>query len=195
MYLREPYPNELYHHGIKGQKWGIRRWQNEDGSLTAAGREHYGLDSGDANKETRGYKRVLNAMEKARAADVSGDIRYTEKANRARNDLNRKANIDEAKKYRDSIKTQDEATNKIISELKKKGYNHSSKDTIRAINDGNAYLATLIGGLPGAVLYNTGKTLYNKNVYGTKYSAKVNGRVIDQTPDMVASKKHKVTRD
>lgn len=32
----------LYHHGIKGQKWGLRRWQNEDGSLTPAGREHYG---------------------------------------------------------------------------------------------------------------------------------------------------------
>lgn len=27
----------LYHHGIKGQKWGVRRYQNEDGSYTAAG--------------------------------------------------------------------------------------------------------------------------------------------------------------
>ena len=34
--------NELYHFGIKGQKWGIRRYQNEDGTLTAAGRERYG---------------------------------------------------------------------------------------------------------------------------------------------------------
>lgn len=34
--------SELYHHGIKGQKWGIRRWQNEDGSLTKEGYEHYG---------------------------------------------------------------------------------------------------------------------------------------------------------
>ena len=30
--------DELYHHGIKGQKWGVRRYQNEDGSLTAAGK-------------------------------------------------------------------------------------------------------------------------------------------------------------
>lgn len=31
---------ELYHHGILGQKWGIRRYQNKDGSLTPAGQRH-----------------------------------------------------------------------------------------------------------------------------------------------------------
>lgn len=36
------YSDELYHHGIKGQKWGTRHYQNEDGSLTPAGRERYG---------------------------------------------------------------------------------------------------------------------------------------------------------
>lgn len=36
------YNDELYHHGIKGQKWGIRRFQNEDGSLTPAGEKRYG---------------------------------------------------------------------------------------------------------------------------------------------------------
>ncbi len=36
---------ELYHSGIKGQKWGIRRYQNEDGTLTEEGRERYALNS------------------------------------------------------------------------------------------------------------------------------------------------------
>lgn len=37
--------NELYHHGIKGQKWGIRRYQNPDGSLTPEGKQHYKKDT------------------------------------------------------------------------------------------------------------------------------------------------------
>ena len=39
---------ELYHHGIKGQKWGIRRFQNKDGSLTPAGKKRYD-DSNNTN--------------------------------------------------------------------------------------------------------------------------------------------------
>lgn len=37
--------NELYHHGIQGQKWGRRRWQNEDGTLTDDGKKRYLKDS------------------------------------------------------------------------------------------------------------------------------------------------------
>ena len=36
--------NYLQHYGIKGQKWGIRRYQNEDGTLTPAGKARYGTD-------------------------------------------------------------------------------------------------------------------------------------------------------
>lgn len=37
--------NELYHAGVKGMKWGVRRYQNADGSLTDAGRKRYARDA------------------------------------------------------------------------------------------------------------------------------------------------------
>lgn len=52
---------QLYHHGIKGQKWGRRRYQNPDGSLTAAGRKRYGPEHLDyPDKVTNTTKRVID---------------------------------------------------------------------------------------------------------------------------------------
>ena len=52
----------LQHHGIPGQKWGIRRFQNEDGSLTAEGKARYGTQRGWEAKQM--YKRgAIDAAE------------------------------------------------------------------------------------------------------------------------------------
>ena len=45
--------DELYHHGIKGQKWGVRRFQNKDGSLTPAGKERYYVDNENGTSITK----------------------------------------------------------------------------------------------------------------------------------------------
>lgn len=41
----------LCHYGIKGQKWGVRRFQNEDGSYTAIGKERYGIGRNGIDKQ------------------------------------------------------------------------------------------------------------------------------------------------
>lgn len=57
--------NELYHHGIKGQKWGVRRFQNEDGSYTEAGRKRYGYDERSGSSDGKSRKALSDKQKKA----------------------------------------------------------------------------------------------------------------------------------
>lgn len=66
--------NELAHHGIKGMKWGIRKYQNSDGSLTAAGRKRY------AKLKQREGKAKLKAKRKAAKAAVKAAKKAEKKA-------------------------------------------------------------------------------------------------------------------
>lgn len=50
-----PISDDLYHHGIQGQKWGVRRYQNPDGTLTNEGKERYG-QLGEYSKRSRGLE-------------------------------------------------------------------------------------------------------------------------------------------
>lgn len=67
---------ELTHHGILGMKWGHRRYQNKDGSLTAAGKKRYGDD--DETVDKKAYEESKQkALKSGSAADVlkyQGDL-------------------------------------------------------------------------------------------------------------------------
>lgn len=58
-----PY-EELYHHGIDGQHWGVRRYQNEDGSLTPEGRIRYGRKGISGQEARRIYKQDVKQINK-----------------------------------------------------------------------------------------------------------------------------------
>lgn len=69
MYRSFYFCDELYHHGIKGQRWGVRRFQNKDGSLTPEGIKRYKTDlkfkeKYDKSVAKRESKRVEKLMKK-----------------------------------------------------------------------------------------------------------------------------------
>ena len=83
--------SDLYHHGILGMKWGVRRYQNADGSLTAAGKSRYHVQEGKHGK-TEIVDRYGTKMK-------GRDRRYIEKQMKA--DLKAKGG-DEYKEYKNA---------------------------------------------------------------------------------------------
>lgn len=85
------YSDELYHHGIKGQRWGIRRYQNKDGTLTPAGKKRAakleaeyekvtGKKMGDTSQTSskKSMKEMTDAELKARTDRMIAEKNYLE---------------------------------------------------------------------------------------------------------------------
>lgn len=121
------FDDELYHHGILGQRWGHRRFQNEDGSWTPEGRERYG--EGDARTkakttyETQKYKANLKSKaQKEKDVRAAKEERNRIKEQAKTNKLIKKeqAKLDQqgAKKFGNTKKMSDEDLAKAIDRLK-----------------------------------------------------------------------------
>jgi len=93
-YLSPPTPNELYHYGILGMKWGVRRFQNKDGSLTELGKERYYKYKTDVekakaevSKAKAAYKKTLTDYYKKTKGGLVYDSKATDKLIKAAKDL------------------------------------------------------------------------------------------------------------
>ena len=112
----------LAHHGIKGQKWGVRRYQNEDGTLTAEGREHYSWGKNDYQSlrskrlnrkvqiESKKGTKLVSKLAKKYGNDVEKIIndkrmiRYDKKGKKLKDSLDRSIESDFQKQNYKTIK-------------------------------------------------------------------------------------------
>lgn len=77
--------NELVHYGVRGMKWGVRRYQNKDGSLTAAGRKRYsedGPDSASSAKTKSSKGKVSSSASAKKSVSEMTDDEIRQKINR-----------------------------------------------------------------------------------------------------------------
>lgn len=114
------YDDCLEHHGIKGQKWGVRRFQNPDGSLKPAGQKRYFSETKRIVGKTKPYEsyKALSSKEKRNRATemMKGAI-----SDKDRGELKRLS--DESRKAHQSIKGShskkaDEAWEKVTTKRK-----------------------------------------------------------------------------
>lgn len=129
--MRHTTNTELYHWGIKGQKWGRRRYQNSDGSLTPAGKKRY-YDTPELNKQK-------TEMQKARAVYKTSKSAYNKASNRYQNvptaknreamaDARSQFNMDRLAYQRSKLKYN---TNKEVARIQDKGITFDKKSKHR----------------------------------------------------------------
>lgn len=133
--------NELYHYGIRGMKWGVRRYQNSDGSLTSEGKKRYGYGS-----ENR-MKRDLNRLDKERGY-LQGDINRSQYFKDTYKAGSKKANADKYSKWDSKQKNAiankkhiEASINAILKNAKDQGITLRSKDVIRDVERGRTVFA------------------------------------------------------
>lgn len=135
--------NYIVHSGIKGQKWGIRRYQNEDGSLTPEGKERY-----------RDVKKIYKSGMKT-ARGIS-NIEERSKKKKEKTDL-----ANELKKTEESLKNMsDDDLRKIVNRMnleeqykiaKDKRSTQKGKASTKEVLDTFGDVVGIIGGVAGIV--------------------------------------------
>lgn len=151
----------LIHHGIQGQKWGVRRFQNPDGSLTAAGRARYG-ENLDINDKSRRNIAKIRLGEARRRYDVA------------------KRNNDTNKTRLAELKTRERSAKKMVKRMKDidRGADKVSKG--QTVTGNNVRVASAVMGSKYAKMAVKGLLHVQLNRLGAKgmYTAKAEAAAI-----------------
>ena len=125
---------ELYHHGIKGQRWGDRRFQNEDGSLTPEGRERYGV--GD---RVRNFFKIKKSDQQIKADEQKAKAKISYNTQKYKADLKSKAQKEKdaraAEEERNRLKEQAK-TEKMLKKEQGKIDRTAQKERSKTEQDG-----------------------------------------------------------
>lgn len=131
---------ELYHHGIKGQRWGIRRFQNKDGSLTNAGKKRRARLEAELS-QLKGKKTSSKSTTKSKTEEAAAKPRKKTVAEMTDDEVRERiARMQLEKNYYDTAKSLAQANPKKVS-AGKRFLNSLGKDVLApaAISAGKAW--------------------------------------------------------
>ena len=115
------YSNELQHFGIKGQKWGVRRYQNKDGTLTEAGKKRLSKDL------TKDYRRGYNSAQPFKTSEKYNK-RLRETIDGAITDEDKKLVVAAKKRWLSNIDAIDKAETELDDLARKYGRDEYDKE-------------------------------------------------------------------
>lgn len=141
--------NYLVHHGIEGQKWGVRRFQNRDGSLTEEGRKRYGYSS-----EMSSVKDAYRNKQRAYRVNKSEYERSKVRSHDKDSIREAKAEMDKAKRDY-SVAKREYKDNKEIKKQEQRIWKQQRRDYIQTKSFGEKVLTGLLLGPAGLYNYNT----------------------------------------
>ena len=164
---------ELYHHGILGQKWGIRRFQNEDGSLTAEGARRY---LSDTAAKARTYAPIIAAMSgrdpvatTAVVDDVANKVEFLMSQNYKKmvDDILDPKNIDVATKVVSKMVSM--IGDKVITDIKEQGKEYLINEDREGFNSYLRELGNNMGMIAGYNGHKMYKEYAKENHIKTKF--------------------------
>lgn len=146
----------LAHHGVKGMKWGIRRYQTENGTLTAEGRKRYGLDGpkmqGTLKDRAKALRTAAKNLNSQRKADYDADVRSIKDTYKG------KERRQQIKKYNEYYNTGQKYAQKSVKEALSKKYGSDAwnkvdkQETAKAVGALSLLAVGTIGLAVGKVL-------------------------------------------
>lgn len=158
VYERSIRSNELMHYGILGMKWGVRRYQNSDGTLTNLGKQRLkDVDYDESTKTARKTQRSLNHLSKEKAYMDAEAATYKKKAAGTANAEKAKLYTNRGKEFLKQSKVIDDVMKKTMATAEKKGQSTSiDKEISRYMRSGEQKsaitLSTYLFGIPGWIL-------------------------------------------
>lgn len=119
--------NELTHWGVKGQKWGVRRYRNKDGTLTERGKKRYDRDIRENNAKKKDNRINIDGPDADRwvKEDLERARRITNSSSDAVKELQRANNVKRSSKERMDLSnmSDQELRNRINRERLEREYN------------------------------------------------------------------------